>query len=1293
MGRGSVDRTPRSRSTAGRGLRDAEDAPSSTTLPVEPRFGACSTCALDDAQRQSAAPAHEIRFPEELPISACVRDIAVAIAAHPVVIVAGETGSGKTTQLPKICLAMGRGLSAHIGVTQPRRIAATSVAARVASELGVQLGNEVGYQIRFSNRSGPGTYVKFMTDGILLAELQGDPLLRAYDTIVIDEAHERTLNIDFLLGFVKRLVPKRPDLRVIVSSATLETDRFSAFFDGAPVVGVSGRGYPVETIYRPPGDEETDLATAIANTVEEITSIDPREDILVFLPGEREIKDAMDELTAHGLPHTVLLPLYGRLSQAEQARVFQSLPERRIVLATNVAETSLTIPGIVYVIDAGLARVNRYVARSGVTQLLVEPISRASADQRKGRAGRTRSGVCFRLYDEQDYGLRPAYTDPEVLRVGLAGAILQMKALGLGDLAAFPFLDPPPKRAVDEGRRVLDEIGALDDAGELTKIGKQLARLPVDPRIGRMILAGQEQGALREILVLAAALGIQDPRERPLAAQKQADQQHRLFRDEASDFAASLKLWRLFQEAARTKKQAQLRKWCRDHFLSYVRMREWSDVHQQLSSIARDLGFRPNDKPATDEAVHRALLPGLLSRIAMWSQEHRVYLGARQTRFQLHPSSGLAKKPPAWIVVAELVETSKLFGRTAARIDPAWLETAGAALTRRSHGEPHWEQRPAQVMAREQVTLYGLPIAKDRRVHYGPIDPRVSRRLFIVHALVRGEYEPQQREAPFMLHNRALFEEVRRLRDRARKSDLLADDDAVAAFFEQRVPDEVYSGKTFEAWRKVAEAEDPRVLFLSLADVLLDEANDLSPERYPESLSLHGATLPLTYRFEPSEDDDGVTVTLPLALLPAIDPGVFEWTIPAWNAEKVSLLCQSLPKAIRKALGSPRDVAAAIAASLRPFEGPLLGEMSAAILELTGVRVPSDAGDVHGLPRHYRFTFRVVDGDRVVGEGRDLAALQERFGVRARAAWDALPKASIERAGLTTFDLDELPEEIPVVLGGTRMLAYPALVDGDTSVAVRLLGSRGEADVATRAGLRRLFLLQIGGPISRVEQKLPAAVAMSSLADARGAPPPRRQLAVRALDEAFGLDDPASFPRTRAAFAARHGDGRLRLPAALAEIGRLALEIVPALDKTRAMLRGLTGKPGAAKASLDDVRTQLEHLAPADLFLAFSRARLAHVPRYLRAIQVRLERLPNGPQKDLAKAEQVTPFWRTFLAEHATLLARGVPAEDLDAFRWLLEEYRVSVFAPELRAAVPVSPQRLTDAWRALLPEAPRKRG
>ncbi|APR78779.1 ATP-dependent helicase hrpA [Minicystis rosea] len=1228
-----------------------------------------------------AASDGPVRFPPELPISARVRDIAAAIADHPVVIVAGETGSGKTTQLPKICLAMGRGLVQHIGVTEPRRIAATSVAARVAKELDVELGREVGYQIRFADRTSPDTYVKFMTDGILLAETQGDPLLRRYDTLIIDEAHERSLNIDFLLGYLKRLLPKRPDLRVIVSSATLELDRFAAFFGGAPVIQVSGRTFPVEVVYRPAVEGEADLADTVAGAVDEITEMDPREDVLVFLPGEREIHECMDALTARALPHTVLLPLYGRLSQAEQARVFQSLPERRIVLATNVAETSLTIPGIGYVVDAGLARINRYQPRSGVTRLLVEPISRASADQRKGRAGRVQSGVCYRLYEEQDYALRPAFTDPEILRVGLAGAILQMKALGLGAIEAFPFLDPPPKRAVDEGYRVLEELGAIAEDGALTDIGKQLARLPVDPRIGRMILAGEREGALREVLIIASALGIQDPRERPLAVQKQADEAHRRFRDEASDFATLLKIWHHFQDAQQKRTQNQVRKLCRDAFLSYVRMREWNDVHHQLSRIARELGLRANDTPAGDEAVHRALLPGLLSRVGMWNAEARTYVGARQTRFMLHPSSGLAKKPPAWIVAAELVETSQLFARVAARIDPTWLEAAGGSSCKRSYGDPHWAERSAQVMARENVSLYGLPIVRDRSVHYGPIDPKASRRVFLVHALVRQEYAAK---APFVTHNRALFDEVRRLRDKARRSDMLADDDAVAQFFEKRVPDDVYSGKTFELWRKTAEAKDPRVLFLSLDDVLLGEEAVITPDRFPDRLEILGATLPLSYRFDPGEDDDGVTVTMPLALLPQADPRMFEHTILGWHAEKISLILASLPKAMRKSIGVAPDLAAELARIIRPFAEPLLSALTREIHDLTDVRVPPDAWNLEDLPPHLRFNFRVKDGDRIVGEGRDLRELRERFAGVAREAWGSLPKQGWEREGLTSWSFESLPEQVTVEVSGARMHAYPALLDAESSVAVRPRSSRAAADEATRAGLRRLFLLQMGSGLNKIEQQIPAAVAMSALSGSPGGTAPRRLLALRALDEAFGLGDASSFPRTRAAFMERLDAGRRRLSAAIADLGKIAQEIGAELDRTHGILRGLAGKPGAPRAALDDVREQLAHLAPPDLLLTAPRDRLAHLPRYLRAIQVRLDRLPNGPQKDQAKAAQVMPFWNDWLKHKDGLRARGVPAQDLDAFRWLVEELRVSVFAPELRTPVPVSTQRLTEQWKSI---------
>jgi ATP-dependent helicase HrpA len=898
------------------------------------------------------------RFPAELPISARVRDIAEAVERHQVVIVAGDTGSGKTTQLPKICLASGRGSDLRIGVTQPRRIAATSVAARIAEELGVEVGREVGYQIRFGDRTSRETRVKLMTDGILLAEIQGDPLLAAYDTIVLDEAHERTLNIDFLLGTLKTILAKRPDLRLIVSSATLAIDRFSAFFGGAPVIEVSGRTFPVTLVHRPP--EHDTLAENVAEVVEEITERDRRGDILVFLPGEREIRECAAVLHGHGLPHTTILPLYGRLSQSEQSRIFERISERRIILATNVAETSLTIPGIVYVIDSGLARIHRYDPRSGVTRLLIEPISQASAEQRKGRAGRTQKGVCFRLYERSDFAARPQFTDPEVLRVGLAGAILQMKVRGLGEIAAFPFLDPPPKRAIEDGYRVLEELSALDERRELTELGIKLSRLPVDPRIGRMILAAEEEKALREVLVIAAALGVQDPRERPHAAQKRADDAHERFRDEDSDFVSLLKLW----DYARANEK-QLRKICREQFLSYVRLREWSDVHDQLARIARDLGLDPDASHAPKpEAIHRALLAGLLSRVGSWHPEQRIYLGTRQTRFQLHPASGLAKKKaPPWIVAAELTETTQLYARTAARIDPAWLEALAGSACKRSYGDPNWAKSSAQVMCKEQVTLYGLPIVRDRKVHFGPIDPRTSRRIFIVHALVRQEYAGS---APFLTHNRAILEQVKTLRDRARKSDMLADDDAIALFFEKRVPDDVYSGATFEAFRARAEAEDPRALFLSLADVLVDDA-ELSLESFPDQV----LDLPLSYRFDPGEDDDGLTVTIPLARLLDLDAGVMEHTIPGWQREKIF---QLLPP-------EHSDLVDELAAEVRPFEGPFLTRLREAIRARTG---DAPRLDLEDLSPHLRFRFRVVDGARTLAESRDLRSLQERFALRAR---------------------------------------------------------------------------------------------------------------------------------------------------------------------------------------------------------------------------------------------------------------------------------------------------------------------
>ncbi len=858
-----------------------------------------------------------------------------------------------------------------------------------------------------------------------------------------------------------------------------------------------------------------------------------------------------------------------------------------------------------------------------------------------------------------------------------------MRALGLGSIEDFPLLDPPPKRSVDEGYRVLEEIGALDGDRELTEIGRRLAKLPVDPRVGRMILGGESEGALAEALVIAAALGIQDPRERPLSQQKQADARHARFRDESSDFLGLLRLWRFYRETIARATQAQARRRCRDEFLSYVRLREWNDVHEQLASIALEMGLRPNVRPASDDAVHRAILPGLLSRVARWNAEHRHYVGARQTRFQLHPSSGLAKKPPAWIVAAELVETSQLFGRTAARIDPAWLEALAGPLLKRSYGEPHWAERSAQVMIPEQLSLYGLPVSKDRKVHFGPIDPAASRRLFLIHALVRGEYSPTPTPA-FVTHNRAVLEEVAELRARARRSDMIADDDAVALFFEARVPDGVYSGKTFEAWRAIAEAKDLRTLFLSLSDVLQHDASDLSPEQYPTEIELAGTALALSYRFDPGADDDGIAITVPIEVLPALDPGLLDWTIPAWSGQKTLLLLESLPKAKKSSLGSLPELSSRLAKSLRPFEAPLLPSLCGAILDLVGeTLLPGDFREDE-LPEHLRLICRIVERGRVIGQARGLGDLQARFAARAREAWSAVPKGRWERERLTTFDVDVLPDHVDLGDGGARVRGYPGLSDDQDSVSLRLFPSRATRDHATRGGLRRLVLLALGTTLPKVEQLFPARIAMSSFADARDGDPPRRQLVLRALDEAFDLAPPSDLPGSRDAFLERFAVGRARWSAVLLELGKLALEVVNEADDVRAFLKSLAAGPSAPRAALDDVREQLALLTPPDLFVSAPRARLGHLPRYLRAIRIRLERLPNGPQKDQAKAERVLPLWKDWLRRDALLRARGVSASELDTFRWLLEELRVSVFAPELRVAVPVSEPRLAEMWRRL---------
>ena len=1238
-----------------------------------------------------------IRFPAELPISARVADIAGALAEHQVVIVAGATGSGKTTQLPKILLDMGRGTDGLIGVTQPRRIAATSVAARVASELGCELGQEVGYQIRFEERTSARTYVKFMTDGILLAEIQGDRWLRRYDTLIIDEAHERSLTIDFLLGWLKQILPERPDLKVLVSSATIETERFSEFFGGAPVIQVEGRTYPVEVLYEPP-EPELDIPEAVANAVQNVTSLDPRGDILVFLPGEREIRETERELSGRKLRHTVVQPLYSRLSAAEQRKVFSSIPERRVILATNVAETSLTIPGIVYVIDSGVARLSRYEPRTGTTSLQIEAISQASADQRKGRCGRVRDGICVRLYDEPSFAARPAFTDPELKRTGLSGVILRMKSLALGDVEDFPFLDPPQGRAIAEGYRVLQELGALDEERKLTPLGARLARFPVDPRVGRMILAGLEQGCLAEVLVLAAALNIQDPRERPRAAQQKADQLHQRFRHESSDFLGLLKLWAFVREAQQ-KGMSELRRVCKDGFLSFMRVREWAEVHRQLEDVARELrmgepvghagprGAAPalsapsgsNAKGDLEGRLHRALLTGLLSKIGQYNPEQRVYVGAKQTRFALHPSSALAKKPPAWVMAFELVQTSQLFARTAAKLDPEWLDEVGHHLLKRSYSDPHWSEKSGRSTIKENATLFGLPVFRGRGVDYAATAPTRARLMFLEHALVRGEYRTR---GAFQEQNRALLAEVARQRDKARQSDALVDDEALLTFFDRRVPEGVHNGKLFEAWREGAEAKAPNLLCLQLGDVLAVEER-LMPEDYPDTIVLHGVEIPVAYRFDPSAEDDGITFSLPLPLLLQLEPGELDWTIPGWHEQKITALLGELPRALRRELGSIPDLAAAVARKLVPFQGPFLPALSRVASELSGVELPEGAFRLDAVPPYMRLTCRLVgEGGRTVAQSRDVALLMRQHGADARAAFArSAPPAQWERTLITSWDFGELPEFVVRRVAGAELRAYPALVDRQKSVDLKLLESAPAADMQTRRGVRRLLALAAKSPLSAFAKQCPAPFARRAgfLASRVEIEAFRELFMARVVEEAFECSDHSPIVRSKAAFDALLSAGVPRIPLAFKRLERATVAAASELSATQRALDGASKHPSATAAGAE-IRAQLELLFPDDLLATIELARLEQFPRYLRAAQARLARASNDPRKDADKLAPFAPLLNAFLGKQAAASDRAA----VRALRWSFEELRVAIFAPELKPALPVTLASVQLALSAL---------
>jgi len=1201
-----------------------------------------------------------------------------AIAAHPVVIVCGETGSGKSTQLPKICLDAGRGTGGQIGHTQPRRIAARAIAARIAEELGIELGTAVGYKVRFHDRTHADGCIKVMTDGILLAETQRDRNLRAYDTIIIDEAHERSLNIDFLLGYLKLLLRRRPDLKLIITSATIDPDRFSRHFDDAPVIEVSGRSHPVEVRYRPLDTGATDdgdrlMLGAILDAVDEAAA-ESGGDVLVFLSGEREIRETAEALRQHHPPGTEILPLYARLSATEQHRVFESHPGRRIVLATNVAETSLTVPGIRAVVDPGFARVSRYGARTRVQRLPVEAISQASARQRAGRCGRLGPGVCIRLYAEKDYETREAFTVPEILRTNLASVILRMKALGLGDVDAFPFIEKPQRAMIRDGYDTLRELGAVDDRG-LTTLGRDLARLPTDPRIGRMILAAREEACLAEVLVIASVLASQDPRDRPMDQRPAADAAHRELADPDSDFMSYLRIWEAYHEAKRHRSWNKLRQWCRTRFLSFVRMREWVHVHQQLRTLVTEGGHHPNKEPADSDRVHRALLVGLVRNIG-FREDGKEFTGAQDSKFHIHPGSTAFKKPPRWVMASEIVQTTRRYARCVAPIQPAWVEHIAPHLLRRSYSDPHWDRHSGKVIAWERVSVYGLPIVPRRRAHYGPIDPAAAREIFIHHALVEGELES---DAAFMVHNRALIEDIRAFEAKQRKRDVLVDVGLQYAFYDERIPADVCTARGLAGWRRTAERRTPDLLRMTRADLVVPGSTTADPDLYPDTLDVGGLELPLEYRLEPGAADDGVTVTIPLARLGQVPAARLEWMVPALLEEKLVALLRTLPKALRREFVPAPDFAGACAERLAFGEGALAESLGEALHRATGVAVPADAWQPESVPDHLRMNIRVIgDAGAVLGEGRDLSQLQETLFAQTRVSFSQLA-GDFDRAGITTWDMGDLPEAVELSPGGASLVGYPALVNEGAAAALRLFDTSEAAAGAHRGGLRRLFVLHCRDELAFHVNYLPGIDEMrlhhaplgdgSALDDA---------LTLLIADRAFVAADPGV--RTAAQFQARLDAGWNDLARCGAAVGAIVADVLRAHQEATSALAGADNPVWAA--TVGDVRGQLTHLAAPGFLVATPPARLEHLPRYFRAIVRRLAKLPGGGHaKDERRIPEVQAAWEQFATRRAEHVARGLLDPALDEYRWLLEEFRVSLFAQELKTAVPVSPKRLAEQW------------
>ena len=1264
----------------------------------------------EDRFRDRLSRSPSILYAEGLPVSERADEIASLIRNNQVVVLTGETGSGKTTQLPKIALAAGRGRHGLIGHTQPRRIAASSVATRIAKELGEEVGQSVGFKVRFTEKGAQDGFIKLMTDGILLAETQGDKFLNAYDTIIIDEAHERSLNIDFLLGYLRELLPKRPDLKVIITSATIDAERFALHFQDrngkpAPLIAVSGRTYPVDVLYRAAQSEDDDeekMEEAIADAVDELWLQGPG-DVLVFLPGEREIRETQDILRRRLRPGTEILPLFSRLSVQDQQRIFSGSTGRRVILATNVAETSLTVPGIRYVVDTGIARLNRYSVKNKVQMLQIEKISQASANQRAGRCGRVGPGICVRLYTEDDFNARSAFTDPEILRSSLAGVILRLSSLGFGRVQEFPFIEPPSNRAIADGIALLQELGALNGEAELTPIGRELSRIPLDPRVGRMLIEAKTRNVLPEVLVIAAALSVPDPRERPFEARDAADRAHTWFKDTKSDFLSLLNVWKFFinlREEGGHKKQVQA---CREKFLNWLRLREWRDLHGQLRDSLRDLGWNTEgelSREAPFENLHRALLPGLLGNIGMKAEDGDYFLGARGIKFYPFPGSGVDKKGLKWLVAAELAETTRLFARTLARIDPEWIEAAAGDVATRNYFEPKWDRASGQVIASERVSLYGLTIVARRRISYNRIAPQESHEIF-TNALAIGEVETT---AAFFAYNLKLVKEVQSLEDMARRNDVLVSEETIAAFYKVRIPPDISTRADLEKWLK-AEAETTlppleraelrghrdQSLRLTRADLMRHGAEAITEEQFPKTLMLGDFEVPVSYRFEPGHVMDGVTAKLPLALLNAVEDRYASWLIPGLFREKISAYFKALPKADRGRVQPVPDSVTHFLELATPREKPLADAMLDFLRDYLNLRLPASVWDRIDLPLHLRLNFRVMDGEgNELSMGRDLTKLQEELGQIARMAFQdgaasRGAESDIEKTGLTTWSIGTLPEGIPVKRAGRAVTAYPACVDEGASVAVRLFETAREAELAHRRGVVRLIALELKQQL-RTWERGPSGFNQSAL-QLKTAIPTDKLLAdflATLADRAFIGDD--VMPRDERAFREQIARAKQRIPVVADALGKTIVQVAEAYAALQINLHSAGGRAKAVVPTLSQWRDRLVHVG----FLNETPwAQLHHLSRYLRALGKRLEKYLTMPEREPRNGPVLAAYWQRYEAER---LRCGPNVSDaVLQFRWLIEELQVSLFAQELKTPFPVSAKRLDKAWAESVASAPRR--